>query len=349
MTADYPRDRIESIEELEDLLSRPTKAVVETMAKLDGDLLILGAAGKMGPTLARMARRAWDARGIGHRVIAVSRFSEPTVEQKLRNWGIETISGDLLNSEFLNRLPNAPYLIHMAGMKFGATGQEALTWAMNSYLPGMVCQRFAKVCQRLIAFSTGNVYGLTPVAHGGSLETDSLDPKGEYAMSCLGRERIFEHFSRTQSTPAAILRLNYAVETRYGVLVDLALKVQKEQPISLSMGHLNAIWQGDANALALLSLSQTTSPPKIINIAGPELLSVRQIAQRLGQLLGKTPILQGAESPDALLNNAQQAQRIWGYPQVPIDQILIWIANWISRDLPLLGKPTKFESRDGKF
>src|SRR5690606_7690688 len=229
--------------------------------------LILGVAGKMGPTLARMARRAADQAGGKRSVIGVARFSDPAQRQALEGWGIETIKADLLDPQQLQKLPEAPNVIFMAGMKFGSTGQEALTWAMNTFLPGMVAQRYA--ASRIVAFSTGNVYGLTPLSGGGSRETDPLDPMGDYAMSCVGRERIFEHFSRAARIPTAIIRLNYATELRYGVLVDLAQKIWSDQPIDLSMGNMNVIWQGDANAMALAALAHAGSPPYVLNVAGP--------------------------------------------------------------------------------
>src|SRR5829696_2155672 len=228
-------ERIESVEQLEDLLSDPTPAAIDAMRNISGDLIVLGVAGKMGPTLARMAKRASDAADVKRRVTGVSRFSNADEEARLRAHGIETIKADLLDQAALNRLPDAPNVLYMAGMKFGATGKESLTWAMNTYLPGMVCNRYSK--SRIVAFSTGNVYGLTPVSGGGSIEADAPNPVGEYAMSCLGRERMFEHFSRTLSIPMAIIRLNYASEMRYGVIVDVAQKVWAGETIDLAMGH----------------------------------------------------------------------------------------------------------------
>jgi nucleoside-diphosphate-sugar epimerase len=235
----------------------------------------------------------------------------------------------------------------MAGMKFGSTGQEARTWAMNCWLPGLVCRKFRAA--RVVAFSTGNVYGLTPVAGGGSLETDPLAPVGDYAMSCVGRERILEHFSRTYAIPMVLLRLNYAVEMRYGVLVDLAQRVWAGRPVDVSMGHLNAIWQADASATALAALAHTASPPLVLNVAGPELLSVRRVAGLFGALLDRPVALQGTESADALLSNAQRAHRLFGFPRVSAGAMIHWIADWVRRGGETLGKPTHFEVRDGKF
>jgi nucleoside-diphosphate-sugar epimerase len=333
-----------TIEQLEDRLSEPTPAVVAALDALDGDFLILGAAGKMGPTLARMAKRAV---GKKRRVIAVSRFSDPATRAALELAEVETIGADLLDVDTLLALPDVENIIFMAGMKFGATGNEPLTWAMNSFLPGLVCQRFTT--SRIAAFSTGNVYPLTPLHRGGSVETDAPGPVGEYAQSCLGRERIFEYFANTYETPVSLLRLNYAVELRYGVLCDLARKVWEGTPISVAMAAVNVVWQGDANAWALQSLAQASAPATIFNLAGPEQLSVRRLATQLGNLLGKEPIFEGEEAPLALLSNGQKAHRAFGYPTVPIDQVLEWTAAWVKNGGPTLGKPTKFEVRDGKF
>jgi nucleoside-diphosphate-sugar epimerase len=235
----------------------------------------------------------------------------------------------------------------MAGMKFGSTNQEPLTWAMNAYLPGMVCERYRK--SRIVAFSTGNVYGLTPVVRGGSVETDPPNPLGDYAMSCLGRERMFEHFSLALKIPVAIIRLNYATELRYGVLVDLAGRVNRGEEIDLSMGNMNVIWQADANAMSIAALADAASPALFLNVAGPELLSVRRVCEVLGRRLNQAPKFRGTESPDALLNNGALGHRLYGYPRVGIEQLLDWTAAWVTAGGPSLGKPTHFEARDGKF
>jgi dTDP-4-dehydrorhamnose reductase len=338
---------IVSIDQLELLLSEPSDATVRALAALQGDILILGAGGKMGPTLARMARRASDAAEISRRVIAVSRFSSSALPQKLQSWNVEPIACDLLDPAALSNLPDAPNVIYMAGMKFGSTGQESLTWAMNSFLPGVVAHRFRQ--SRIAAFSTGNVYGLSPVSKKGSQETDSLDPVGEYAMSCLGRERIFEHFSRTANTKMSILRLNYATELRYGVLVDVAQRVFAGKPVALSMGYLNAIWQADASSVALQSLLHASSPPFVLNIAGPELLSVRRVAEDFAARFHKRTEFDGVEAPDALLSNAQKSFQLFGPPRVSYEQMTAWIAAWIERGDETLAKPTHFENRAGRF
>ncbi len=336
--------RIESITHLDTLLSEPTPHAVDTFAKLDGDLMLLGVAGKMGPTLANMAR---IASGGTRRVIGVARFSEPGVESWLQAHGIETIRCDLLDETQLAALPDVPNVIAMFGMKFGSTGQEARTWAMNCLAPALVCKRFRK--SRIVAFGTGNVYGLTPVAHGGSHENDPLNASGDYAMSCVGRERIYEYCSRAYEMPMAILRLNYATEMRYGVLVDIAQRVWAGQPVDVSMGYLNAIWEADANAAALSAFAQLATPPLVLNIAGPELLSVREVAEEFGRRFGKPVTFAGTESADALLSNAEKSQRLFGKPRVKAEQMIAWIADWIARGGATLGKPTHFEVRDGKF
>jgi hypothetical protein len=339
---------IKNVEELENILSDPTEAVIHAMGELKGDLLVLGIGGKMGPTLARMAKRASEMAGVTRRVIGVSRFSASSkLEERLHSWGVETYRGDLLDAKSYAQLPDAPNLVFMAGMKFGSTGQESLTWAMNAFVPGLVSERYRD--SRIAVFSTGNVYGLSPVSRGGSVEGDTLNPQGEYALSCLGRERIFEHFSRTHQTRMSIIRLNYAVELRYGVLLDIAQKVFSGQVISLEMGHLNAIWQADAAAMSLRSLSYASTPPFVINITGPEVLSVARIAGQFGELFHKPVRFEGVESADALLNNAGKAFQLFGHPRAGIDPMLNWIADWVARGGETLEKPTHFENRRGDF
>jgi nucleoside-diphosphate-sugar epimerase len=338
---------ISSVQELEDNLSEPTPAVVETMRRLEGDILVLGVGGKMGPTLARMAKRASDAAGVKRRVIGVSRFSSSAMPDTLRSFGVEPVAADLLNRDALASLPEAPNVVFMAGMKFGSTGQEALTWAMNCYLPGMVCERFRR--SRIVAFSTGNVYGLTSVSGRGSKETDLPNPLGDYAMSCLGRERIFEHFSRTLNVPVALIRLNYAVELRYGVLVDVAKKVWAGKIVDVSMGYANVIWQQEANAMSLRAFDHVSSPPKILNVSGPQKIRIRDVAQKFGSLLGREAKIQGTESPDALLNDGSATYPLVGEPRVSVEKMMEWIAGWIKQGGESLGKPTHFEARDGRF
>jgi nucleoside-diphosphate-sugar epimerase len=338
---------IRDVEELESLLSEPGEATVQALGKLEGDLVILGVGGKMGPTLARMAKRAFDLAGVARRVIGVSRFSNSRLPEQLRSHGVEPVACDLLDQAAYSQLPDAANVVYMAGMKFGSTGQESLTWAMNALLPAFVCERYRG--SRIAAFSTGNVYGLSPVTLGGSLESDALRPVGEYAMSCLARERIFEHFSRTHGTPVSIIRLNYATELRYGVLTDIAHRVLSGTAVPLAMGHLNAIWQADASAMSLQALSYASTPPFVMNVAGPELLSVRRIATYFGERFKKEVQFEGSESGDAILSNAQKAFHLFGYPHITVGQMMDWIADWTERGGENLAKPTHFENRAGNF
>jgi nucleoside-diphosphate-sugar epimerase len=342
--------RIESVEQLEEMLSTPTPATVNAMKRVPGDILILGVAGKMGPTLARMVQRAIvaaDGSPRSRSVIGVARFSNREEERKLNACGVQTIKADLLDPQQLRHLPDAPNVIYMAARKFGSTGDEPLTWAMNAVLPGMVAQRYAK--SRIAAFSTGNVYPLVPISSGGCAESDRPSPVGEYAMSCLGRERAFEHYSKSHGTPVSIIRLNYACELRYGVLVDMAQKVWREEPIDLAMGAFNAIWQGDANAMSIASLADAASPAFIINVAGPEVLFVRHVCEQFGELLGKRPRFIGTEKEDALISDGALGHRMYGRPTVTPEQMMPWIADWIRRGGVNLNKPTHFETRDGKY
>jgi nucleoside-diphosphate-sugar epimerase len=341
-------DVISAEAELDDLLTTPTDEVIQALAGVEGDLLILGVGGKMGPTLARLAIRAIEKGHLGRRVIGVSRFSTPEVQRGLRAAGVETIGCDLLDDDALNRLPDVANVIFMAGRKFGSTGAESLTWAMNAYLPARVARRYRD--SRLVVFSTGNVYPLVPVASGGATEDDPPGPVGEYAQSCLGRERLVEHFSRQHGTPAVIVRLNYAIDLRYGVLLDVAQKVWAGQPIDVRMGNVNVIWQGDANRAVLRCLPLAASPPPVLNLTGPETVSIRQVAQRVATLLGRpAPEIVGEEAPTALLSNAARAHARFGYPSVSLDQMLRWVAHWVEIGGPVLGKPTHFEERAGRF
>jgi nucleoside-diphosphate-sugar epimerase len=338
---------IANVQQLEDVLSRPSEADVRAMAEMQGDLLLLGVAGKMGPSLAHRARRACEQGGIQKRIIGVARFSNPAYEAELRGWGIETIAADLLAPGALEKLPDVPNVIYMAARKFGSTGAESLTWAMNTFLPGLVAQRYRD--SRIVAFSTGNVYPLTPVLHGGPTETSPLGPVGEYAQSCLGRERMFEHYSLQYGTKVAVVRLNYAVELRYGVLVDIGRKVFARCPVDLRMGHANVVWQGDANSVVLRLMAHCQSPPFVLNLTGPEIIAVRWVAKKFGERFGVEPVLEGEESPTALLNNAGLCQKLFGYPAVSVEQMIDWIAGWIVAGGESLNKPTHFETRDGKF
>jgi nucleoside-diphosphate-sugar epimerase len=333
--------------QLEDLLSTPLEADIQAMRELHGDLLILGAGGKMGPSLARRALRASDAAKVRRRVIAVARFSDAALPAELERHGVEVIAGDLLTPLFLDSLPDCPNVIFMAARKFGTCGQESLTWAMNTYLPGRVAERFCE--SRIVAFSTGNVYPLSPVVLGGSVETDAVAPVGEYGQSALGRERMFEHFSGLYGIPVTLLRLNYAIDLRYGILHDIAWKVRRGQPVNIAMPAVNVIWQGDANSVCLRSFAIAANPPVKLNVTGPETVSVRWLALEFGRRFGNEALLEGTEASTALLSNAALCRRYFGYPSVTLPQMMDWVAEWAEKGGRTLGKPTKFDQREGTF
>ncbi len=329
-------------DELEELLSRPTAKDEAAINALEGPILILGAGGKMGPSLAIRAKRAG-----AHEVIAVARYSSSSARERLEAAGVKTIAADLLEHDILYRLPDAPHVIFMAAMKFGTTGSEHVTWAMNTFLPGSVAERYRS--SRIVSFSTGNVYPLMPVTSGGATEETPCMPVGEYAQSALGRERMFQFGSHTFGTPGVILRLNYACELRYGVLVDIGRKVFEHAPVDLTMGMANVIWQGDANSACLQSLHYCVRPPLILNLTGPETLSVRWVAHEFGKRFGIEPKFQGEESSTALLNNSARATGLFGYPTVSPAEMIEWTASWIGHGGAMLGKPTHFQTRDGRF
>ncbi len=338
---------LETVTQLEEALSAPDPDVIQTMGRLQGDLILLGAGGKMGPTLARMAKRASDAAGVQRRVIAVSRFTDATTETKLQMHNVETIRCDLLDADQVAALPDAANVVFMTGMKFGAADNPGLTWAMNTYAPALACERYKH--SNIIAFSTGNVYGMTTVDGGGSRETDTPAPDGEYAMSALGRERIVEHFSRAYSIPTAIIRLNYACELRYGVLLDIANWVWNEKPVPVATGRLNAIWQRDANAFALRAFDHVNTPPFVVNVAGVELLDVRTLAREIARRMHKKARFEGVEAPNAYLSNTACMQTHFGNPSTTIGQMIDWIADWVMSENDQHGKPTQFHVRSGKF
>jgi len=343
---DYP-EKIANDEQLEEFLSRPSAETVEMFKKLEGDIMFLGIAGKIGPSLANMAKRACEEAGVKKRITGVSRFRDPKEKVQIESFGIETIQGDLLDRNFLESLPKIKNVFFLAGMKFGSLENLSLTWAMNSYLPALVVEYFKDSV--IVAYSTGCVYPLVPVATDGSLETDMPLPVGEYAQSCLGRERMFEYGSKNNGTPVSLIRLNYAAEPRYGVLVDIATKVKNKLPVDLAMGYFNAIWQGDANDMVLRSLAQAGSPAMVLNITGPETLSVKQVALEFGKLFAVKPIFVGKEAQTALLSNSKLAYSLFGKPKVSISKLVQWTAHWMEEDRKRLGKPTHFEVRDGKY
>jgi nucleoside-diphosphate-sugar epimerase len=342
----YP-DKISGETQLEELLSHPGDKVTEMFSRLDGDIMFLGISGKIGPTLALMAKRACDKAGVKKRIVGVSMFESDDQRQKLEKSGIETIHGNLLDMDFLKSLPVLKNVYFLAGMKFGSLDNLALTWAVNSFLPALVAEHFNK--SRIVAFSTGCVYQLVPVVSGGSLETDVPLPVGEYAQSCLGRERMFEYGSKKNNTKVSLIRLNYSVELRYGVLVDIAIKVRNKQAVELDMGYFNVIWQGDVNDMVLRSIELASSPAVVLNLTGPEILSVREVATEFARLFGTEVHFSGKEATTALLSNSGKIYSLLGTPEVPASRVVQLIAGWIKDEGKLLGKPTHFEVRDGKY
>ncbi|WP_031163859.1 NAD-dependent epimerase/dehydratase family protein [Streptosporangium roseum] len=336
-----------TLAELDERLSRPRDGLADDLGKLDGDIMILGAGGKLGPSLVRLVLRGVRASGVPRRVIAVSRFSEPGLAQSLQESGATVVAADVADEEALRGLPDAANVVFLVGAKFGTAGREHATWFTNTYLPGRVADRFRG--SRIAALSTGNVYPLVPVAGGGSTEDGPTGPVGDYAMSCLGRERVLTHFAAEYGTPLSLIRLNYAVEMRYGVLVDLAQRILADQPIDLTTGQVNVVWQGYANEVTLRSLPLAGAEPYVLNVTGPELVSVRQAAEALGEALGRRPVFTGEEAPTALLSNAARCHGLFGYPDLTLTELIGHTARWVADGGPLLGKPTKFERRDGKF
>jgi nucleoside-diphosphate-sugar epimerase len=338
---------ISSEEDLEEILSRPSAEDIQDLSRLDGDILILGAGGKMGPSLARLAVRASREAGSARRVIAVARFSNKGLLQALRNDGVEVIEANLFDIQSLRELPDAENVVYMAGRKFGTSGDEAFTWATNAYLPGLVADRYRD--SRMAAWSTGNVYPLSSIQSVGPNEEAPVGPIGEYAQSALARERIFEYFSATVGAKVSLLRLNYAVELRYGVLVDLATKILAGAPVDISMGAVNIIWQGYANSVCLRSLLHACAPPFILNVTSPRSYSVRWLAEQLAKELCIDPVFIGQPFDSALLSDASRCLKIFGPSPIPIEQLIPWVARWVRSGGPLLNKPTHFEVREGRF
>lgn len=335
--------RIADVAALEELMSRPSPELVQALEKVPGDIMVLGVGGKMGPTLARMAKRASPRR----RVIGVARFSEPGLREQLEAAGVECIAADLLSRDAIAGLPEAPNIIFMAGRKFGSTGSEWLTWAMNAHVPALVAERFPR--SRIVAFSTACVYPFVPRESKGAPESmPPTAPSGEYANSCVARERMFEHFSHLHRTPGRLLRLSYAIDMRYGVLHDVAQKLLHNEPIDLTMGDANVIWQGEANDWALRSLAHCTEPTTALNLSGPK-VSIRELACELSLRLGVAPVFTGYEAETAWLVDCSEAFRLFGEPQVSLSRMIDWTADWVKNGGASLNKPTHYEARDGKY
>ncbi len=338
---------INNVHELDACMTTPTDPLIKMMKTISGDFLILGAGGKMGISLANLAKRAAEQAGVNKKIIAVSRFSNQAGREELTKAGVEIIACDLMNESDVAKLPDVKNVVYMVGTKFGSTGKEAETWALNVYLSGLIAKRFKD--SRFAVFSSGNVYPLTSVSSGGCKETAPVGPIGEYAQSVLGRERIFEHFSRQQQIPCSIIRLNYAIDLRYGVLHDVAQRVLAQQPIDLTMGHANVIWQGDANSITLRSLELAKTPPFVLNVTGSEILSIRTLAEQFGEIFNLKPVFDGTEAETALLSDASLSKKLLGDTTVNLPDMIRWTAFWVQQGLPGLGKPTHFETRDGKF
>lgn len=329
---------------LEDMLSEPTEETRKAVASLDGDIVILGAGGKMGPTLAMMLKKASANRKT---IYAVSRFSDPSVKERIQQAGVKTVKADLLDDSAYPQLPDVENVFYLVGMKFGATGHQPLTWAQNTFVPTLAARHYRAA--RIVAFSTGNVYPLAAVSSGGAMEETAPDPIGEYAQSCLGRERMFQYFSQLYGTPVTLIRLNYANEPRYGIIVDLTLKILNGEPIDLTMPAVNLIWQRDANDYIIQSMSLAKSPSVILNVTGPDTVSIRQLAEQIGNQLGKKTEFVSQEAETALLSNASECFNLFGYPKMTLNEMISVIVKWVASGKTVLSKPTKYDIRNGKF
>lgn len=336
-----------TVAQLQEEFLQPSEGLIRDISKIEGDIIILGAGGKIGPSIARLTRTALDKAGKTNRVIGVSRFSEEGLAESLNKDGIETIAANILDDAQLQALPDAPNVLYLAGTKFGTKDRESYTWAMNAYLPGRVAEKYKN--SKIVVYSTGNVYPFVPVTSGGVTEEVKPNPVGEYGQSCLGRERMFEYFSSVHNTPILIYRLNYAIDFRYGVLLEIAKTVLSGNPVDLTTGFVNVIWQSDANEMAIRSLLHCASPSKILNITGPETVSVRWLAQEFGREFGVTPTFTGEEQPTALLSNAAESFRLFGYPRVTLKQMIGITAQWLKEGGETINKPTHFQERKGQF
>jgi len=340
--SDWPRE-IATVKELDELLSRPNPRLVEVMKRLSGDVMILGAGGKIGPTMALLAKRAVDAAGLRKKIIAV----DVAPLKQLAGQGIETVTCDLLDIDAVAKLPDVENIVYMVGRKFGSTGSESLTWAINVIVAANVARRFTS--SRIAAFSTGCVYPVMDIRTGGATEETPPDPVGEYAMSCLGRERMFDYYSEKKGARVVHIRLNYAAELRYGVLCDIATKIWRGEPVDVTTGYANVIWQGDACNHVLQALELAASPPVVLNVTGPETFALRDVARRMGRIMGREPLFAGEENGRGYLSNATRANALFGNPTVPLGVLIEWTARWTMRGGDTLGKPTHFETQNGKF
>ncbi|MGH9345134.1 MAG: NAD-dependent epimerase/dehydratase family protein [Terriglobia bacterium] len=338
---------VESVQELEQRLATPNTRDLDSIRRIEGDIIILGAGGKMGPSLARRIKRAVREAGTQSRVLAVSRFSSPDVVKELNRDGIETLTCDLLNRDEVTKLPLCPNVLFLSGRKFGSTDRPDLTWTTNTIIPAHTALHYR--ASRIVVFSTGNVYPLMKLSSGGSLETDTPGPIGEYAQSCVGRERVFEYHSHEYGTPCLLFRLNYAVDLRYGVLVDIARQVYARQLVDLAVPAFNAIWQGDANSYALRCLEYCTSPPCVMNVTGPETISVRRAAEYFAREFRCDTVFSGEESDRAFFSNASLCHALFGYPEVSLGELLQWVTHWVKRGGESLNKPTHFAVADGRY
>ena len=329
--------------ELEGILSEPAEATKKIVAGLSGDIVVLGAGGKMGPTLAMMLKKASGSK----RIYAVSRFSDKAVRSRIEQAQVETIEADLLDESHYRKLPDVENVFYLAGMKFGSTGNQPLTWALNSFVPALIARHYKDT--RIVAYSTGNVYPLVETTGDGATEQTMPEPVGEYAQSCLGRERMFEYFSQLHKTPVTLVRLNYANEPRYGIIVDLTSKILNDEPIDLTMGAVNLIWQRDANDYIIRSISLAKSPPAVLNVTGPDTIPIRRLAEQIGRTFGREPKFVSREAPSALLSDASYCLNKFGPPKTTLEQMVSMIARWVAAGKKTLKKPTKYNIRDGKF
>jgi hypothetical protein len=344
---DYNYKAIQTVEELEKIMCEPTKDLVDFLSKNDGDYIIIGAGGKMGPTMTKLLKNGLIKAQKYNKVYAVDRKFDPKLKNEFEKLGIAPLEYDLLEEESLAKLPDVKNVIYMAGMKFGTGENVSLTWALNTYLPTLVAKRYKD--SNIVAFSSGNIYHLTPAVKGGSTESTPPNPFGDYAQSCLGRERMFEFFSLRNKTKTAIIRLAYAIDLRYGILLDVAQKVYNRTPISIDMGCVNVIWQADANEQIIRSLGHTSTPANFINITGPEIISIRWLAHEFGKFFDIEPIFEGSEAENAILLNTVKSQGLFGYPKTNLNMMISWIANWVKNEGITLNKPTHYETRNGKY